>query len=281
MIWSRLDFFARMRSARFGRSKPCTKTSGARPNSLPRMSARVAASAVAVNATVCTPPSAARAAPSARYSGRKSCPHCEMQWASSTASKPDPGAPQQRQRIGLGEPLGRDINQPEPAAGEPLDDPPVLGEIVARVEARGRDPITLELRHLVAHERDQGRHHHGQVVTQQRRQLIAKRLAAAGRHDGEHIGAPHDRLDDGALAGTEVREPEGRAERLLGRHEVDQCGSSGCGPNQPRCWRITSRKTWPYWASFTSPMPCTWAISAGLPGLRRAMSIRLLSANTR
>jgi hypothetical protein len=51
------------------------------------MSVRVAASAVAVSASAWTPPRRRRTSPSSRYSGRKSCPHCETQCASSIASR--------------------------------------------------------------------------------------------------------------------------------------------------------------------------------------------------
>ena len=57
--------------------------------------------------------------------------------------QPDLGALEQRQRVGLGEAFGRDIDQTQLAAGEPLAGLPVLGEIVGRVEARGRDPVAL------------------------------------------------------------------------------------------------------------------------------------------
>ena len=73
-------------SRRFGRSKLRTKTRGGSANSLSTMSLRVGASAVAVKASVCSRPPIWRATlPRLRYSGRKSWPHCETQWASSIA----------------------------------------------------------------------------------------------------------------------------------------------------------------------------------------------------
>jgi|GEM_PF-6896732 len=68
-------------SRMFGRSKEWTKIFGGRScgNSRSAISARVAASAVAVSARVWTLPSAVRARAISRYSGRKSCPHCETQ----------------------------------------------------------------------------------------------------------------------------------------------------------------------------------------------------------
>jgi hypothetical protein len=134
--------------------------------------------------------------------------------------QPDPGALEQVEGVGLGEPLGRDIDEPQLAVAELLVDLPVLVEIVGRVEARRRDAVAPELRHLIAHQRDQRRHHHGDGVAQQRGQLVAQRLAAAGRHDGEHVGTRQNGLDDGTLAGPEILEPEGRAQRRLGGGEI-------------------------------------------------------------
>ena len=49
------------------------------------MSAATAGVAVAVNAKTGLMPSSLATCASRRYSGRKLCPHSEMQWASSTA----------------------------------------------------------------------------------------------------------------------------------------------------------------------------------------------------
>src|SRR6202035_5126290 len=46
------------------------------------------------------------------------------------------------------------------------------------------------------------------------------------------------------------------------------------------CCRMTSRKISPYCLSFSSPTPCTAALSAMVGGFRRALAIRVLSANT-
>ena len=83
------------------------------------------------------------------------------------------------------------------------------------------DPARLQSRHLIRHERDQGRDHHrqgaGLVMTGQRRNLVAERLAGPGRQDPEDMFPGHRRLDDRLLhraaigAGrlrAEVGEPE-------------------------------------------------------------------------
>jgi len=48
----------------------------------------------------------------------------------------DLGAPQQRDGVGLGEPLGRDIGEAQRAAFDLIENAPVLASIVARVQAR-------------------------------------------------------------------------------------------------------------------------------------------------
>ncbi len=132
----------------------------------------------------------------------------------------DLGALEELEGVGFEQTLRRDINEPQRAAGNVVDDRPVLLRIVGGVERGGRDAITAQLRDLVAHQRDQRRHHDGEAVAQQRRQLIAQRFAAAGRHHREHIAAIEDGRNDIGLAGTERIEAEGRAKRTLSRGEV-------------------------------------------------------------
>ncbi len=121
---------------------------------------------------------------------------------------------------GLREALGRDVEQPQGSAGQPRGRLPVLSLVVGRVEARGRDPAASELRHLVAHQRDQRRDHDRQAVAQQRRQLIAQRLAAAGGHHREHVAAGQDGIDDLTLAGPELGKAEHSAQQVPGVGEV-------------------------------------------------------------
>jgi len=85
---------------------------------------------------------------------------------------------------------------------------------------RRRDAVVAQLRHLVAHQRDQRRHHDGEAVAQQGRELVAQRLAAAGRHDGEHVVSGQDRLDDLGLAGPEGAEAEHAAQQVLCGQEI-------------------------------------------------------------
>src|SRR5690606_30634956 len=48
-------------------------------------------------------------------------------------------------------------------------------------------------------QRDQGRNHNADTVTQQSRNLVTERLAAAGRHQHQRIAACGHMLDNGLL----------------------------------------------------------------------------------
>lgn len=123
--------------------------------------------------------------------------------------EPDAGAAQQRDRVRLGQPLGRDVDQPQRAASHLAQNVLIVAEVVGRIQARRRDPVAPELRHLVAHQRDQGRHHHGEAFAHQRRQLVAQRLARPGRHHRQHVVPGKDRLQDVGLPRPEVGKAEG------------------------------------------------------------------------
>src|SRR5580704_16474453 len=131
---------------RFGRSKPCTKTCGGPRNRRAAMSARVAASAVAVNATVWMPPSRSCSDESVRYSGRKSWPHRE---------KAELRALEERDGFGLGKPLRCHIDEPQLAALNLLDRVAILAGVIGGIERRGGDAVPLERCHLIAHQRDE------------------------------------------------------------------------------------------------------------------------------
>ena len=86
-------------------------------------------------------------------------------------------------------------------------------------EARG-DAVILEQPHLILHERDQRRDHDAQPGLEHSRQLKAERLAAAGRHEREHVFARQHIAHDVLLAGTEMLESE---------NAVQCCGQVGHG----------------------------------------------------
>ena len=72
----------------------------------------------------------------------------------------------------------------------------------------GGDALLLQACHLVGHECDEWRDDHGEragpVILGKRRQLIAERLAGAGREDSEHRRLGQRRRDDGLLQGASI-----------------------------------------------------------------------------
>ena len=127
---------------------------------------------------------------------------------------------QQRNGVGFRQPLRRDVKESQLSPRHLLEYLPVLVEVVGRVEARGRDTVGAQLGHLVAHERDQRRHHHGEPAADQRRQLIAERLPATRRHHRQHVTARKDGADDIGLPRPERIEAEGGAKSRLGGCKV-------------------------------------------------------------
>ena len=83
--------------------------------------------------------------------------------------------------------------------------------IVGRGEAPRLDAVAAQLRDLVAHQRDKRGDDDGEAAAQERRKLVAQRLAPAGRHDGKDVLPSDDGLHDRLLAGAEP----GKAEDLL------------------------------------------------------------------
>src|SRR5690606_11205980 len=65
---------------------------------------------------------------------------------------------------------------------------------------------------LVLHQRDQGRDDHADAIAQQRGDLVAQRLAPAGRHEDERVAAPADMFDDCRLLAAEPGVAEDRAQ---------------------------------------------------------------------
>ena len=135
------------------------------------------------------------------------------------------GALEKIERVGFQQTFRRHIDETQFAARDLIEDRAVFRRIVRRVQRRRGDAIAAQLRHLIAHQRDQGRHYDGEAVTNERRQLIAQRLAAAGRHHRQHIAAVENGGDDVALPRPEGFEAEGGAQRALCRREVGHDGS--------------------------------------------------------
>lgn len=100
------------------------------------------------------------------------------------------------------QPFGRDIQQLQFAAHELPRYLPRLFRLQAGIQERGRHTELFERIHLVLHQCDQGRHDDADARTQQGRNLVAQRLAAAGWHQHQRIAAAYDMLDDSLLCTT-------------------------------------------------------------------------------
>ena len=107
--------------------------------------------------------------------------------------------------------------------------------------------------HLVLHQRDQGRYHHGEAFTQQRGQLITQRLAAARGHQHQRITPVGHMLDDLCLMAAKRRVAEGLTQALESacdgirkRWRHGRCHGRGAKDSQKRsaCRVDGSRKNW-------------------------------------
>ena len=108
----------------------------------------------------------------------------------------DAGAAEQVEAARRQQPLRRDVEQIEIAGEQPRLDRGGFVEGQRRIQHRRLDAGLEQAGDLVAHQRDQRRDHDAAAFAQQRRQLIAQRLAAAGRHQHQAIAARRDMPDD-------------------------------------------------------------------------------------
>ena len=131
--------------------------------------------------------------------------------------QPDVRAAQALEEARRGEPLGRDVEQPHVPGHRLLDRAPVRRGVALGVDERdaaGRH--ALERLDLVLHQRHQRRDHQREVRAHQRGQLVAERLARAGRHHHEHVAIRERGADRLGLAAAERGEAEQLAQRALG-----------------------------------------------------------------
>ena len=107
------------------------------------------------------------------------------------------------------ESLRRDVQHLDVAALRPHHAVTHLGAAQRAVDERRGNAAALERVDLVLHERDQRRDDHREPARDQRRHLVAERLAAAGREHDERIAASDDALNRAFLPGTEraIAEP--------------------------------------------------------------------------
>ncbi len=98
------------------------------------------------------------------------------------------------------QPFRRNVENLEPAGEQVALDRGGLGSCQRRIEHRSAYAGFGQRRDLVLHQRDQRRHHDADALAgtlaQQRRNLVAQRLAAAGRHQHQAIAARRDMVDD-------------------------------------------------------------------------------------
>ncbi len=88
-----------------------------------------------------------------------------------------------------------------------------------RVDAAGGDAMPLQKGQLILHQRQQRRDHQGEMRQQQRRQLIAQRLARPRGKDRRRRAAGHHGANGPFLAGTKAVVAECLFERLFDHAE--------------------------------------------------------------
>ena len=101
------------------------------------------------------------------------------------------------------QPLRRHVDDLVPSRFGPVQGQQVLAEGEAAVEIGRRHPHLHQGRHLVPHEGHQRRDHDGNARQQQRRDLVAHGLARSRGHDGHHIPAGKQRINDRLLSAPE------------------------------------------------------------------------------
>jgi len=120
----------------------------------------------------------------------------------------EPRALEQTEEARCRKALRRDVEQVEPACEQFALDFCRRFRAERRVEAGRSHARFAQRRHLVVHQRDQGRDDDSAALAHQRRDLEAQRLAAAGGHQHQRIAAVRDVLDDLALLAEKRREAE-------------------------------------------------------------------------
>jgi hypothetical protein len=127
--------------------------------------------------------------------------------------KIDFSLPQGADRVVAQQPFGRDVEKSERSLVEAARHSPAFVWIGGGIEARRLDPGLAQLGDLVAHERNQRRDHQSEAAADDARKLEEKRLAAARRHDREHVLAGERGGEDVLLSRTKVREAEDGRQR--------------------------------------------------------------------
>ena len=111
---------------------------------------------------------------------------------------------QELEGLVLQQPFRRQVQEIQATSRRGIHDTSLLGVGERRIEKPGTDAELTQGRHLVLHERDEGRNDQPQAGADQRGYLVAQRLAAARGHEHQRIPAGKDSGDDIFLAATET-----------------------------------------------------------------------------
>ncbi|MCG3120600.1 MAG: hypothetical protein ALAOOOJD_03365 [bacterium] len=126
---------------------------------------------------------------------------------------------EKRQRFDFQQSFGRHVKQLCLTLTDAVEIALILIGRQRAVQKHGGHAELLQLRHLVFHQRNQRRDHDGETLEQQRRQLIAQRFAAAGRHDDERVFFLQDVVDNFLLQRPELVVPKNFFENRFGAGE--------------------------------------------------------------
>ena len=159
-----------------------------------------------------------------RNEGRKSCPHSEMQCASSTTSNAHPRRGKQGREAGRFQALGGAEQQVEPTLPNRLFGAATRFAGVLRRERRGSKTQLARSSDLVLHKRQQGTRDHDEATQEEGRQLIAERLASARGQDAQRVAPRKHAADQLFLTRPEAAEAEAFLEDGASR-----CGNAAGG----------------------------------------------------
>ena len=104
----------------------------------------------------------------------------------------------------LNQTLWRQVEHFDFATADPVGQVALLIGAQCRVQGGGGDAQFFERGDLIVHQGDQRRDHHRQTVTQQRRDLEAQGLAAAGGHQHQSVATTGHALNNVTLTATET-----------------------------------------------------------------------------
>ena len=179
------------------------------------MSSLTASVAVAVRASTRGRSRRASAGPISRNAGRKSWPHCEMQCASSITSRLTVAAASLSRNSGSASRSG--------VVKTIFASPAAIARSAASISAAGSalfscqaaTPSSRSLSHWSFISAISGETTTVRAGQQQGRQLVAERLAAAGRHQGQGRRPAHDARDHGLLAFAQAAQAKSLAKEAI------------------------------------------------------------------